>query len=79
MFYLHVTWRHPEQLHAIVSAVVDPGFPVSGGMDLVGGSWTPEVVSFRKFCMSKRKSVDPRGASAGHAPLDPPMISLEQW
>ena len=34
-------------------SVADPGFPVGGGMDLVGGVWTPEGVTFRKFCMSK--------------------------
>ena len=40
--------------------MADPGFPV-GGMDLVGRAWTPEVVTFRKFCMSKRKNLDPWG------------------
>ena len=29
-----------------IMAVADPGFPV-------GGTWTPEAVTFRKFCMSK--------------------------
>ena len=24
-----------------------------GGVDLVGGAWTPEAATFRKFCMSK--------------------------
>ena len=33
--------------------VADPGFPVGGGVDLVGGPWTPEAATFRKFCMSK--------------------------
>ena len=33
-----------------------------GGVDLVGGGWTPEAVMFRKFCMSKRKNWDPWGA-----------------
>ena len=41
-------------------SVADPGFPVGGGgMDLIGGPWTPEVAMFRKFCMSKRKNLDP--------------------
>ena len=42
--------RHP---------VADPGFPVGGGVDLVGGARTPEAVTNRKFCMSKRKNLDP--------------------
>ena len=37
-------------------------------MDLVGGALTPEAVTFRKFCMSKQKNLDPWGACAGHAP-----------
>ena len=36
--------------------MADPGFPV-GGVVLVGGSWTPEAVTFQK--MSKRKNLDP--------------------
>ena len=43
--------------------VADPGFPV-GGVDLVRGAWTPEAVTFRKFCMSKRKNLDPRSVNA---------------
>ena len=41
-------------------AVADPGFPVGGGTHLVGGA-TPEVVTFRKLCMSTRKNLDPWG------------------
>ena len=47
--------------------MADPGFPV-------GGAWTSlvGVDTFRKFCMSKRKNLDPWGvgvgACAGHAP-----------
>ena len=38
-------------------------------VDLVGGgAWTTKVVTFQKFCMSKRKNLDPWGACAGHAP-----------
>ena len=45
-----------------------------GGVDLVVGVWTPEAVMFRKFCMSKRKNLDPQGGHApGTPPLDPPM------
>ena len=32
-----------------------------GGVDLVGGPWTPEAATFRKFCLSKRKNLDPLG------------------
>ena len=41
--------------------VADPGFPVGGGVDFVGGAWTPEAVTFQKICMSKRKNLDPLG------------------
>ena len=27
-----------------------------GGVDLVGGTWTPEAVTFRRFWMSKQES-----------------------
>ena len=32
--------------------MADPGFPV-GGRGPRRGAWTPEVVTFLKFCMSK--------------------------
>ena len=48
-------------------SVADPGFPV-GGHGPRRGAWTPKAVTFRKFCMSKRKNLDPWGACAGHAP-----------
>ena len=35
----------------LASSVVDPGFPV-------GGFPTPNVATFQKFCMSKRKNYD---------------------
>ena len=47
--------------------MADPG-PV-GSVDLVGGVWTPEAVTFRKFCMSKQKNLDPWG---GRVPGTPP-------
>ena len=40
--------------------MADPGFPV-GGRGPRRGAWTPEAVTFRKFCMSKRKNLDPWG------------------
>ena len=30
-----------------------------GGVDLVGGAWTPEAVMFQNFCMPKWKNLDP--------------------
>ena len=56
-------------------AVADPEFPV-GGVDLMGGgAWTPEAVTFRKVCMSKRKNLNPLGGRGVRQarPLDPPM------
>ena len=45
-------------------AVVDPGFPVGGRPPRgEGGVPTPEMVTFRKFCMSKRKNLDPPGSA----------------
>ena len=41
----------------LTTAVADPGFPV-GGVDLVGAAWIPEVVTIRKFCMSKQRNLD---------------------
>ena len=37
-------------------SVADPGFPTGGGVDLVGGTWTPEAATFRRICVSKRKN-----------------------
>ena len=56
--------------------MADPGFPVGGGMDLVGGDVTPEVVMFQKFCMSKRKNLDPLGGVRRARLLDPPMVRV---
>ena len=43
-----------------LTAVADPGFPVGGGAwTSYGGPWTPEAATFQKFCMSKRKNLDP--------------------
>ena len=39
--------RKPPKSHAV--SVADPGFPVGGGVDLVGGPWTPEAATFQKF------------------------------
>ena len=39
-----------------------------GGRGPRRGAWTTEAVTFQKFCMSKRKNLDPWGACTGHAP-----------
>ena len=46
--------------------MADPGFPVGGRQPLRGGI-DSEVVTFRKFYMSKRKNLDPWGGG-GAAP-----------
>ena len=52
---MHNTSDKFKQLHA----VADPGFPVVGCEPRRGA--TPEAARFRKFCMSKRKNLDPGG------------------
>ena len=41
-----------------VTPVADPGFPIGGRGPRREGVWTLEAVTFRKFCMSKRKNLD---------------------
>ena len=48
--------------------VADPGFPVGGRRPSKGGALTPEAVTFQKFCMLKRKNLDPWGLCLAHAP-----------
>ena len=52
--------------------VVDPGLLLWG--DKLVGATTDEVATFQKFCMFKRKNLDPCGGGASHPfpPLDPP-------
>ena len=44
--------------------MADPGFS-AGGREPRTGAWTPEAVTFRKFCMSKQKNLDPWGGGGG--------------
>ena len=51
--------------------MADPGFPVGGANFVVavgGGNSTPDAVTFRKLCMSKRKN---------RRPWDPPMFIVD--
>ena len=58
-------------------AMADPGFPV-GGMDLIGRTWTPEEVTFPKFCISKTKESGSLGWACTRHILDPPMERTPQ-
>ena len=55
-------------------AVADPGFPVGGGVDLVGGAVDPWGGYILKILHVKMKESGPVGGGAGRAPLDPPML-----
>ena len=60
----------------IILSVADPGFPVWGGADPLGGqplTW----VQFSVKTYTKTKELDPVGGEGGarrRRPLDPPMI-----
>ena len=45
-------------------SVADPGFPVGGGVDLVGGAWTPEGGYVTKILHVKTKESGPVGGRA---------------
>ena len=54
--------------------MADPGFPVGGGVDLIGGAVDPRGGYVSKILHVKTKESGPvGGAHAGRAPLDPPM------
>ena len=59
----------------IAIPVADPGFPVGGGVDLVGGAVDPRGSYVSKILHVKMKESGPVGGGgrAGRAPLDPPM------
>ena len=56
-FYISV--HHKPIDGALYTAVADPGFPVGGPWTLWGGRGLPRRVCFGKFCMLKRKNLDP--------------------
>ena len=59
------------------NAVADPGFPVGGGVDLVGGGVDSRRGYVLKILYVKTKELGPLGGGAHQArpALDPPM----QW
>ena len=59
--------------------VADPGFPVGGGVDLVGGGVDSQGSYVSKILYVKMKELGPLGgARAGHTPLDPPMLHVNK-
>ena len=48
-------------LDVLKACGIKPNVQSSGGSRISrrGGAWTPKAVTFRKFCMSKRKNLDP--------------------
>ena len=61
-------------LVAHMTAVVDPGFPVGGGVDLVGGAMDPQGSYVLKILHVKMKASGPIGGVCRACPLDLPML-----
>ena len=55
-------------------AVVDPGFPIGGGMDIVGGHVLPRWVHFGKFYVKTKESGSIGGHASSMLPINPPML-----
>ena len=55
-------------------AVADPGFPVGGGMDIVGGHVLLRQIHFRKFVCQNKRIWTHRGACTQHTPINLPML-----
>ena len=53
-------------------SVADPGFPVGGGVDLVGGAVDPRGGYVSKILHVKMKESGPVGGGGGRAPGAPP-------
>ena len=55
-------------------SVADPGFPVGGGLDLLGGCGPPMQALFgENVCENKRIGSRRGWCAPGMPPLDPPM------
>ena len=50
--------------------MADPGFPVGGGANFVGGHQLPMRLRFKKVC---QKRIGTLGGPPAASPLDPPM------
>ena len=58
--------------------MADPGFPVGGGVNLVGGAVDPRGGYVLKILHVKMKESGPvGGARAPPPPLDPPMLGFK--
>ena len=57
----------------IYKSVADPGFPVGGGADPLGGAPTSDAYTFWQKCMQKQKKWILLGGTCQRHPLDPPM------
>ena len=58
--------------------MADPGFPVGGGVDLIGGGVDSQGSYVSKILYVKTKELGPLGgAHAGRTPLDLPMCWRE--
>ena len=70
--FKEMTWNFG--FHLELSTAADPGFPVGGGVDLVGGLGLPRWLHFENFvCQNERIWGGVRRASAN---VDPPMIKV---
>ena len=59
--------------------MADPGFPVGGGVDLIGGAMDPRGGYVSKILHVKTKESGPVGGgrAPGAPPLDPPMKCVQ--
>ena len=55
----------------------DPGFPVGGGADPLGGAPTYDFVKFSEKLHEIEKILGHKGVRAGSAPLNPPLEMSE--
>ena len=76
-------WKPPEIRLSInyfeTSTVADPGFPVGGGAEPLGGGADLQRGCFSVKTYAKTKELDPVGGGARRRrppPLDPPMINM---
>ena len=66
--YTMLQWLCIWVMGSMIMSVADPGFPVGGGADLVGGRQLPRRLRFEKFVCQNERIWTRRGARAGGAP-----------